>query len=277
MSRREILCIFLSLLAVCWSCPKILAAENPRGKRIIILVDEQFQNLKKTPQATEHYLRRLFEEHGFFVVDKKQANEIKKRAEIYHFMQGDPDGALAASLRYEADIVLRGKAIIQNGNNLGNSRLKPRLASVTFDIFDTRTGKVLYSRSSSGTYPHIDELQGGIEALKISIDNCSKDLLTSLMPQFGRSGNVVDGVEIAIEGVSHFADYGTIQKLLSQNGFELEAIRYASNTGYYRAITTDNVRLAENLSRIVLNGRTIEVVEMTPNKIQAKIKTFTVY
>lgn len=269
------LCLILILF--CWLDSDLAHAKNPKGRRILVLVEEGFASLHKSPRATERYLRSLLQKEGFHVIDERQANEIKKRAEIYHFMQGDPDGALAASLRHETDFVIRGRGMVQSGTAIGASKLKPRHASVSIDLFSTRNAIVLYSTTSSGTYPHIDELQGGIEALKLAVDASFGQLLATLTPGSDSSGKQSAVTEIVISGLEDVTEYRKIGDQLGKHGYSLDAIRFVHNTGHYRISGGNTSKLPQYLSRLVIGNRIVEISEMSPGSIKAKLTKVAVY
>jgi len=250
--------------------------------KLMILIDEKVGEFygtvvwEKIGQAESTIIEK-FINAGFNVVDSKTVRTNITRDKALRMLEGDFHAAKAEGLKYGAQIVIVGKAFSKSaGGNLYGTRLQSIHATVQATVIRTDTGKVLSSRSATGTKVHVDELQGGALAIKEASEKLAVQLINDIINQwrsevYGRSQEIT----LMISGLSSYRDLLIIKRFLEK---ETQGVKNVYQRSYISGVAelmidyggkTSN--LADELSNKNFQSFRLEPTNVTPNRVDVKV------
>ena len=111
-------------------------------------------------------LSNKFIQNGFECVDPSTVRQNLKQEQAAAILQGDTNLAATLAKKLGAEIVITGKAVakVATGINLGG--MKSCQANITARVIKADVATVIATGSQHAAYPHIDEVSGGMEAIK---------------------------------------------------------------------------------------------------------------
>jgi len=253
-------------------------AGNPR---IMIIFDEQ-----NIGEAVEHYhffnvdmttaettLMDKFLEKGFEVVDPATVRANIEREQALAALEGDAKAAAAIGLQMQADVVVTGKAIAKRASTqmkiLGD--MKSCQANLTARVIKADVGTVIATGSEHAAYPHIDEVTGGIEAIKKASVKLGDMLIKKILDKWQSEFYNQTTVKLRISGVESFADLDAFKGILSTYFRGIKNIRqrnFAANTAELDIEITGNAeQLSRELERKSLDDFKIKLTRVSQNQI----------
>jgi len=132
---------------------------------VLMDIQEDFSEGYDADVSTE-LLIDTFTELGLQVVLPK----TQWQPYLHAIVLGNRRSNTATKLQSHANYIIKGKVTVTSGPGLMGSNIKPRYANVRLALYSTKTGQLLFQSKSKGVIPHIDESQGGeqaiVEALK---------------------------------------------------------------------------------------------------------------
>ncbi len=250
--------------------------------KVMVLIDEQVGGLYGTTawenvgQAESTVMER-FINAGFNVVDPEQVRRNIDRDTTLRMFEGDAGAAQAAGLKHEAQIIITGRAFSKNAvKNIRGTHMQSIHATLQARVYRTDTGKVISSRSATGTQVHIDEMQGGALAIKKASEKLSDDLMQDIIRQwrgevYGRSQEVT----LLISGLTSYRHLTVIKRFLEKETQGVRAVHQKSYTGGTAELTLDyggkSSNIADNLASREFHGFYLEPTNVTPNRVDVKV------
>jgi hypothetical protein len=148
-------------------------------------------------------------------------------------------------------------------------------ATLQARVVRTDTGKVISSRSKTGTKAHIDELQGGALAIKEASEKLADVLMQDIARQwssevYGRSQEIA----LMISGLVSYRHLSAIKRFLSKETQGVRAVHQKSFTGGVAELMLDyggkSSNIADNLANRKFSGFRLEPTNVTPNRVDVK-------
>ena len=250
--------------------------------KVMVLIDEKVGGLywssawENVGQAESTIMEKLLSA-GFNVVDPQTVRANITRDKALRLLEGDNRAAAAEGLKYGAQVVITGKAFSKNaGGRLYGTRMQSIHATVQARVVRTDTGKVISSRSATGTKAHVDELQGGTLAIKEASERLADELIQDITRQwrgevYGRSQEIT----LMISGLVSYKHLSAIKRFLEKETQGVRAVHQRSYTGGVAELMLDyggkSSNIADELANRKFTGFRLEPTNVTPNRVDVKV------
>jgi len=215
---------------------------------------------------------------GFELVDAEQMKQVRASAEGRHALGGDAAAAKSLGQKFDAQYVIVGKASTQEaGEAYPGSGMRSVQASLQLRVIQTQTGLVLGSVVKSGAGAHISPQAAATAALqKTAVKACDEYLVNAITSSFQNFLNNGSPVKLQIAGIGTFSDYKRITGQIEG----MERVVSSKKEGWSKGgglVLVDlrfrgtSQELAELLDGLRLDQRTLEVVDVAPERIDCRI------
>ncbi len=252
--------------------------------KVMVLIDEKVGGMYGTTGwesvgQAESTIMEKFIAAGFNVVDPATVKANITRDEALRMLEGDPAASAAEGLKYEAQIVITGKAFSKNaGGRILGTGMQSIQATLQARVVRTDTSRVISSRSATGAQAHIDELQGGALAIREASEQLADALMQDIIKQwsgevYGRSQEMT----IMISGLSSYNQLAAIKKFLEKEAQGVKAVHQRSFTGGVAELSLDyggkSGTIADELANRKFPGFSLEPTNVTPNRVDVRSVT----
>jgi hypothetical protein len=249
--------------------------------KVMVLIDEKVGGMYGTTGwesvgQAESTIMEKFIAAGFNVVDPATVKANITRDKALRLLEGDAAASAAEGLKYGAQVVITGNAFSKNaGGKLLGTRMQSMQATLQARAVRTDTGKVISSRSATGTQAHIDELQGGALAVKEAGEQLSDALIKDIVKQwsgevYGRSQEMT----VMISGLVSYRHLSAIKTFLEKETQGVKAVHQRSFTGGVAELSLDyggkSSNIADEMANRKFPGFRLEPTNVTPNRIDLK-------
>lgn len=250
--------------------------------KVMVLIEERVGGLywttawENTGQAESTIMEKLINA-GFNVVDPQTVRANITRDKALRMLEGDDRAAAAEGLKYGAQVVITGRALSKNaGGRIAGTRMQSVHATVSARVIRADTGKVISSRSDTETKAHVDELQGGVLAIKEASDRLSVQLIQDIVRQwsgevYGRSQEIT----LMISGLASYRHLSAIKLYLEKETQGVRGVHQRSFTGGVAELMLDysgkSNNIADELAARTFTGFRLEPTNVTPNRIDVKV------
>ncbi|WP_158269597.1 flagellar assembly protein T N-terminal domain-containing protein [Desulfonatronum sp. SC1] len=154
--------------------------------KVAILIEEKVagvfgtQGFEAMGQA-ESLLMQKFLNAGFTVVDPVNIKENIDRNVILRKLEADDHAASVAGLQVGAQIVVSGKSYSKNaGGQLWGTQLQSLQGSVQIRAVRVDDARVISSQSAFANAAHVDEVQGGMQAIRNAADQAGDAMIRDI-------------------------------------------------------------------------------------------------
>ena len=257
----------------------VKGAGNPR---MMVLITER--NIGQTDYSgvdvslgiAESAITEEMRQKGFEFVDQETAEKNVRRDKAMAALDGDAKAAALIGDRAGADVIITGKAYAQEAKGVSEmlGGMKSMQATVSVKAFNTDDGKVLVSKSESDRAVHIDEVAGGIEAIRKASVKIADYLSDEIVKRFTRGANTVT---LSVTGVKDFQAYTDFVNSLKYEVRGIKAVHERDMTGNVAMVEVEtrfNARqLATELLYKPFEKFTARTTAVTANRINLRIKS----
>lgn len=253
---------------------------NPR---IMFMIDEQ--NIGMTPNwsnylsvdmnVAETALLDKFIQNGFECVDPTTVRQNLKQEQAAAILQGDTKMAAAIATKLGAEVIVTGKAIakVATGINLGG--MKSCQANITARVIKADVATVIATGSQHAAYPHIDEMTGGMEAIKKATTKLSDELIAQVTKKWKDEFYNATTVKLEIKGITSFSqlnDFNSNLKFLIRGIKNTYTRQVSENIAELDVKITGNAnQLARELENKDLGKFQVKITGLTMNKITLQL------
>ncbi len=217
--------------------------------------------------AAETALKEVFLGKGFNVVDGSGRLDGIEISNAYRVADLTNDGARQIGKKFNAEIVVKGKALAKEGPRTPGSQVGSYIADITVEAIKVDNGAVLASARGHGTSRHVSDVTGGVEAISRASNEAADKLVEQIAARW-QSGNIVTLRLGGIKDFKKIADFKNALKTrvkgvkaVYQRGFEGDQAVFELDT----RSSTQNI--ADDLSR--LSSFPLKITNMTQSTIDA--------
>ncbi|MBI5827284.1 MAG: hypothetical protein HZB22_06120 [Deltaproteobacteria bacterium] len=217
--------------------------------------------------AAETALKESFLGRGFNVVEGAGRLDGIEISNAYRVADLTNDGARQIARKFNAEIVVKGKALAKEGPRTPGSQVGSYIADITVEAIKVDNGAVLASARGHGTSRHVSDVTGGVEAISRASNEAADRLVEQIAAKW-QSGNMVTLRLGGIKDFKKIADFKNALKTrvkgvkaVYQRGFEGDQAVFELDT---RASTQN---IADDLSR--LSSFPLKITNMTQSTIDA--------
>lgn len=217
--------------------------------------------------AAETALKESFLGRGFNVVEGSGRLDGMEISNAYRVADLTNDGARQIGRKFNAEIVVKGKALAKEGPRTPGSQVGSYIADITVEAIKVDNGAVLASARGHGTSRHVSDVTGGVEAIGRASNEAADRLVEQIAAKW-QSGNMVTLRLGGIKDFKKIADFKNALKTrvkgvkaVYQRGFEGDQAVFELDT----RSSTQNI--ADDLSR--LSSFPLKITNMTQSTIEA--------
>lgn len=253
-------------------------AEKPK---VMVIMEEKVAGVFGTTawedvgQAESTLMERLIAA-GFVVVDPQTVRANIKRDEALRILEGDAQAAAAAGLQYGAQVVITGKAFSKNaGGRILDTQLQSLQATVQARVIRSDDARVISSRSEQGRRVHIDEVQGGVLAIRDATGRMSEVMIADILAQwrqeaYGRTKEIT----LVITGLASYRHLTAIKQFLEKEMQGIRGVNQRSFLGGAAELMLDyggrSTNVADELANRKFTGFSLEPTNVTPSRVDVK-------
>ncbi len=191
-----------------------LLQERKNKPRVMIMIEEH--NIGQVNQwlnsinmsASETAITAKFQEKGFKIIDRRQAQKVAQANQVKLAVQGDASAAAAIAAQTRAEVIIVGKAISEDAGSIAGSAMKSIQGNVTLSAIKVDNAEVIATASAHSASPHISAMSGGTAAIKKASGKAAEQLITSIINKWQDELYNAATVQIMISKT----DFGSLNK-----------------------------------------------------------------
>lgn len=226
----------------------ILIAEQNIGKQNYHYWWGQPRGEQADLTVTENTIMDLFREKGFDFVDHEAQSKNIKVAPAYRIADLNDRAAITLGKQADAEVVIVGKALAKSVGSVAGTAMKSVQANISLRVIQTDNGVVLSSDSEHSAAVHIDEVTGGVEALKKASAKISEKIMDDIIKNFQKRLGATTLVQVIVNGLSGPEDLRKFKNMLQGQVRGVEGIYERSFMGNVAKIEIDLKGSAQSFS-----------------------------
>jgi len=249
-----------------------LIAEQNIGKQIYHYWWAYHRGEQADLTITENMVMDRFREKGFDIVDHQAQSKNIQVASAYRVAELNDRAAISLGKQADAEVVIVGKALAKSVGPVAGTAMKSAQANISLRAIQIDNGMVLSSGAEHSAAVHIDEVTGGVEALKKASAKISDKLMDDIIKNFQKRVGATTLVQITVNGLSGHDDLRKFKSILQGQVRGVEGIYERSFSGNVAKLDVDikgsAQSLADEISRKSFKEFGIKVMSSTWNTIE---------
>ena len=253
----------------------ILIAEQNIGKQYYYYWWGHHRGEQADLTIAENTIMDQFREKGFDFVDHNAQSKNIQVAPAFRIAELNDRAAITLGKQADAEVVIVGKALAKSIGPVAGTAMKSVQANVSLRAIQTDNGLVLSSGSEHAAAVHIDEVTGGVEALKKACAKISEKLMDDIIKNFQKRVGATTLVQVIVNGLSGHEDLRKFKNMLQGQVRGIEGIHERSFSGNVAKMDVDikgsAQSLSEEISRKSFKEFVVKVTSTTWNTIEINI------
>ncbi len=232
--------------------------------RLMIIFSEK----ARKDAIAEAAIARYFLSQGFKLVDSEALKKPKERERI-QALSSDRKEVSNIARRYGAEVVILGKVeIVTKTFKIGDVEVSANEVTVSGKVVNGDTGEVITTDSKTR--------KGDIKATtEEAAGDLAKGMKEEILERWSSELTNVATVKLEVSGLKSYRDLLRFKELLSAGvkGFrQLHQRSYANGEVELDVEIKGNAQsLADDIAAMKMSGRKIRILEITQNKVEAKV------
>lgn len=224
---------------------------------------------------TENTILDLFRAKGFDCVDHQAQSKNIKVAPAYRVADLNNQAAVTLGKQADAEVVIVGKALARSIGSVAGTAMKSVQANVSLRAVQTDNGVILSSGSEHAAAVHIDDVTGGVDALKKASAKITEKMMDDIIKNFQKRFGATTLVQVTINGLSGPEDLHKFKNMLQGQVRGVEGIYERSFAGNVARIEIDLKGSAQTFSAEI--GRknfkefAVKVLSTTWNTVEISV------
>jgi hypothetical protein len=232
-------------------------------------------NIDVSLNAARQTLMQVLQSKGFTLVDLDALEYERQRQMGLMAGQGDKMKQAQEAASHQAQLLISGSAIVQdNGAAPYNARLHAYGATITADIHESVTGRILASANAQATAPQYSFALGSQKALSQAATDLANQLSDKVVQVWLDSCYNEHKVRVVVEDVG-FAEVSALLAALKT----VSGVSTAQQKSFVRGRAEllvgwkncNIMRMAGSVHALVVGAKQLEVVEVEGNTLRAKL------
>lgn len=220
-------------------------------------------------------LMQVLQKKGFNLVDLDALQAERQRQMGLQAAQGDQGKQAQEAASNQAQLLISGTAIVQdNGAAPYNARLHAYGATITADIHESATGRILASANAQATAPQYSFALGSQKALSLAATELANNLSDQVVQVWLDSCYNEHKVSVVVEDVG-FSDLATLVTALSA----LPGVTTAQQRSFVRGRAElivgwkncNVMRMAGCVNALAVGGKKLEILSVNGNTLRAQL------
>jgi len=226
----------------------ILIAEQNIGKQHYYYWWGHHRGEQADLTIAENTIMDRFREKGFELVDHNAQSKDIKVAPAYRVAELNDRAAITLGKQADAEVVIVGKALAKSIGLVAGTAMKSVQANISLRAIQTDNGTVLSSGAEHAAAVHIDEVTGGVGALKRASAKMAEKMMDDIIKNFQKRVGATTLVQIIISGLSGQEDLRKFKDILKGQVRGIERIYERSFSGNVAKMDVDVRGSAQSLS-----------------------------
>jgi hypothetical protein len=225
--------------------------------------------------AARQTLMKVLQSKGFSLVDLDALNIERQRQMGLQAASGDAMKQAQEAASHQAQLLISGSAVVQdNGAAPYNSRLHAYAATITADIHESATGRILASANAQATAPQYSFALGSQQALSKAAEDLANQLSDQLVQVWLDACYNEHKVKVVVEDVS-FSDVNNLQRSLNAVAGVTTAQQRSFVRGRAELVVgwknCNVMRMAGSINELTVGGKKLEVIAVEGNTLRARL------
>lgn len=203
-----------------------IIVDTQKAPKLLLLVAEQ--HLEDTVPSywwqidgqpfenkSEQVLEAELQKRGFIVVAHPGIPELPEEAGNLDTPEPDNDTALALAGKYNADLVIIGKAsAIQTQNTMGEE-LRSFKGILDARALDSKTGEEIARTYRTNISLNADDIAGGLQAISIATALAGEDLSRQITEKIENAEKKITQIKISVKGTHYLGNFVKFRNALN--------------------------------------------------------------
>lgn len=258
---------------------KILLDSMARPKLMVLVAEDYLDMSKPGMRIAETELSAALQAKGFELVDKAQLESANAKDKALQALAGNLEAASRLGMRFGAQYVVIGKAVVQDaGEAVAGTGLHSLQSSLQVKVVQSQSGLLLGSAVKNGVAAHVSPLTGATIALKKVVKKTLDEYLVNAVTEsFQDYLNNGVPLKLYVTGVDSYRQYkkvaAEIENIVAVASSKKEAWNKTSGLLVldlrFKGTSED---LAETLDGRNLGEKSFEVVDLAPDRVDCNVK-----
>ncbi|MGM0681520.1 MAG: hypothetical protein ACQES8_04755 [Thermodesulfobacteriota bacterium] len=222
--------------------------------------------------TVEKIINKNLMDKGFRVANSAALKARRKKEADLLAATGNELGQALETASSLAQIMINCQALAEdNGPSPYNERIHSYSATLTADVYETSTGRILASTVAEANTPHISFTQGTQEAMKMAAAKLSGELSGKIIQSWLDACYNPHDVIVTVEKI----DFSGLRKIKMAMA-DINGIERVNQKNYLRGraelvvgwLSCNTMRLAERLDQLKVGGKLVHVLAVEGNNIR---------
>jgi hypothetical protein len=254
-------------------------AEKPK---VMVVMEEKVAGVFGTTgwetvgQAESTLMAKLMAA-GFQVVDAQTVRRNIPRDKALQLLAGDEKAAALAGLQFGAQVVITGQAISKNvGGKLFGTNMQSLQATVQAKAIWTDDARVIATRVAESSKAHLDEVQGGVLAIREASGEVADALTAALLAESKnlQAGGRAQQITLLISGLVSYRHLAFVQEYLERGVQGVRGVQMRQFAQGSAELGVDyagqSSQIAAQLANQKFTGFRLEPTSVTPNRLDVR-------
>lgn len=251
--------------------------------RMMVMIQEQ--NIGETPgmhyfetdiNTAETAIMDWFMAKGFRFVDPNVVRQNLDQQTASAILSGNSQQAASLGKNLGAEVVLTGKAVAKATETVAfGAKIRSQQATVAVRAIRTDTGDIIATGSDQGKHPHIDDMTGGVIAIKQASEKVSEQLMSKILDRW--QSDIASGSTIVLH-VRGLQDYMHLNKFKNSLKYYVRGLQSTTQRSFSDGYAVLEVvmkgnadDLAQRISGKDIEGMQAKVTGMTQNSVSIQL------
>jgi hypothetical protein len=225
--------------------------------------------------VAENTIMDRLREKGFDVVDHNaQAKDIKVTP-AFQVAELTDRGAITLGKQTDAEVVIVGKVLARSVGSVAGTSMKSVQANASMRAIQLDNARVLSSGTENSAAVHIDEVTGGVEAIKKASIKMADKMIDDIIKSFQKRVGATTLVQLTVNGLFNPDDLRKFKNMIQAQVRGIERIyerSFAGNTAKMDVDVKGSAQsLSEELGRKTFKEFNVKVDSTTWNTIEVTL------
>lgn len=214
---------------------------------------------------------------GFPVLDAQTVRRNIPRDKALRLLEGDDKAAALAGLQFGAQVVITGTAISKNaGGKLLGTNMQTLQATVQARAVWSDDARVIATQTAHSSKAHIDELQGGVLAIREASEEVADGLTAALLREVAKRelGGQSQEITVMISGLVSYRHLAFVQQFLEGSVKGVKAVHVRQFAAGSAELGLDYAGKSQVIARDLANqkftGFRLEPTSVTRNRLDIR-------
>jgi mRNA-degrading endonuclease toxin of MazEF toxin-antitoxin module len=270
----------LWVIILCAPWATAWGGEDHTELSVMVMLDEKIAGIFQTLAfedlgQAESMLMQELTAAGFNVLDPRTVKANIARDQAMRILEGDDFAAASAGLRFAAQVVITGKAFAkQTGIRPGGTQMQSIQGTVQLRAIRSDDGRVLATQSAQAAAAHIDEVQGGVQAVRKAARQAGEALIVDILASTRQQDLRGDTLTVMISNLVSYRHLAAVKAFFENELPGIQAVHQRSYTMGTAELGLEfagnSADLADELAHRRFPGFRLEPTNVTPSRVDLR-------